>query len=261
MSDTKAPRDWAHGIASVIAWVVLIYAVVISSSHIIDTAFKIGLVGGPAWTAPLLVDAVAAIGKIGRLERFKPETRRASLWLFAFGGLMSVTCNVYAGHNWGQRIHGVIVVVVMVWIESHVAKLRSPHAEQATGQVSKVDLDRAVAQAVAEAEVRVRAEQADLVAEAERVTRVAAAKAEARGQANAEVSAARPVTRQARPAQATKRAIVATLDDGPRARAKAYLMAHGLDTPEEVVAEATKAAVRTVRRARGELRDAAPAVA
>lgn len=126
MSNKTGARQgtWPIVVASVIAWIVLVYAMVMSSSHIIETSFKIGLDGWAAYTSPILIDAVAVVGKLGRLERFTDATRRSSLRLLLFGGAMSLTANVYAGENLGQRIHGVLVVVVMIWIESHITKLK-----------------------------------------------------------------------------------------------------------------------------------------
>lgn len=115
---------WPIVVAATISWVILAYAMYISSTHIIEAAFKVGLSGFAAYTSPILIDAVAVVGKLGRLGRFTDETRRSSLWLFAFGGGMSLTANVYAGANLGQRIHGVLVVVVALWIESHITKLK-----------------------------------------------------------------------------------------------------------------------------------------
>ena len=127
---TSYTSKWPIVVASLIAWGILLYAIVVSSSHIIESAFDVGLTGWTAWTAPVLVDAVAIVGKLGRLQRFTEETRRSSLKLFAFGGAMSLACNVYAGDNLGQQIHGAIVVVVMVWLESHVTKMKLRDAEQ-----------------------------------------------------------------------------------------------------------------------------------
>jgi hypothetical protein len=137
---------WPIVVASLISWIVLVYAMVMSSSHIIETSLKIGLTGWAAYTSPILIDAVAAVGKLGRLERFTDATRRSSLWLFLFGGAMSLTANVYAGENLGQRIHGVLVVVVYVWLESHITKLKlrpvpvdEPAVEQTTVTEVKAD--------------------------------------------------------------------------------------------------------------------------
>ncbi len=78
----------------------------------------------------MLVDAVAIVGKLGRHQRFTEETRQSSLKLFAFGGAMSLACNVYAGDNLGHQIHGGIGVVVMVWLESHATKMKLRDAER-----------------------------------------------------------------------------------------------------------------------------------
>lgn len=142
MSNQTGARQgtWPIVVASIIGWIVLVYAMVMSSSHIITTSFKIGLTGWAAYTSPILIDAVAVVGKLGRLERFTDATRRSSLRLLLFGGAMSLTANVYAGQNLGQRIHGVLVVVVMLWIESHITKLKLRAAEPAmAADIAKIE--------------------------------------------------------------------------------------------------------------------------
>jgi hypothetical protein len=146
---------WPIVTAGAISWIVLIYAAIVSSSHIIDVAFRIGIDDWQAWTAPFLVDAVMAAGKLGRLHRFTDQTRRAALKLFAFGGAMSLVCNVYAGYpSFGKMAHGLVVVVIMVWLESYVARMElrrhtehsTPHAPDAVIPVSPgapVELDTA----------------------------------------------------------------------------------------------------------------------
>jgi len=108
-----------------IAWLILTYSIAMSTTHIVETSLKIGLAGVAAYTSPVLVDAVFALGKLGRSRRYSDsdKIRKSSLGLMLFGGAMSL--------NWGQRIHGIVVVVVMVWIESHAAKLVG-HVQPAT---------------------------------------------------------------------------------------------------------------------------------
>ena len=121
---TSNTSKWPVVTAGVISWIVLIYAGVVSSSHIIDVAFRIGIDDWQAWTAPFLVDAVMAAGKLGRLQRFTDATRRAALKLFMFGGAMSLVCNVAAGYpSVGKMAHGLVVVIIMVWLESYVARM------------------------------------------------------------------------------------------------------------------------------------------
>lgn len=145
---------WPIVVASIVGWIVLVYTMVMSSSHIIETSFKIGLTGWAAYTSPILIDAVAVVGKLGRLERFTDATRRSSLRLLLFGGAMSLTANVYAGENLGQRIHGVLVVVVMLWIESHITKLKLKAAEPAMAVETKIEaaIPQVVEPAMAELE-------------------------------------------------------------------------------------------------------------
>lgn len=122
-----------------IAFVVLLYSITVSTTHIVETSLMIGLAGWQAFTSPLLVDAVFALGKLGRAKRFPDAVRKSAFRMMLFGGGLSLTCNIVAGANWGQRIHGVVVVLVMVWVESFAAKLidnnKTPAADTAATAV------------------------------------------------------------------------------------------------------------------------------
>jgi hypothetical protein len=249
-----------------------------STAHIIATALMIGMHGVAAYTSPLLVDAVFALGKLGRLERFSPAIRRSSLRLMLFGGAMSLACNVMAGTNLGQRIHGVLVVVVMVWIESHAARLAN-HGRAASAVIvaeSEANMPVAAAReaaasetaaAVAAAEQQLRAalaaEMANVVAEAERVVREAMA---------AEMAmATRPVAkpRMAKAATAattsragSARAAAASLADaraasgqasGQASVAVAAVLADNPAMTTHEVAALAGVSTRTVRRVRRQL--------
>lgn len=170
-------------LVNTIALVVMIYSIAVSTTHIVETSLMIGLVGWQAFTSPLLVDAVFLLGKLGRSKRYedRPGVRKGALALMVFGGGLSLTCNLAAGANWGQRIHGVVVVVVMVWVESFAAKLVES-GRAVVAMVTQAQADTAVADAIAivtakmaAMEQQLRTEAADLVAEAERVTRDAMA--------------------------------------------------------------------------------------
>lgn len=159
---------WPIVVAGLISWVILIYSITVSSAHIIEVAFKVGISDWQAWTAPLLVDAVMFAGKLGRLQRFTDETRRAALKLFMFGGTISLVCNVYAGFpSFGKMVHGLVVVVIMIWLESYVAKMElrrdvehaTPHAPAAApvspgAPAAPLDTPEEIAFRAAQAELR-----------------------------------------------------------------------------------------------------------
>lgn len=115
-----------------IAFVVLLYSITVSTTHIVETSLMIGLAGWQAFTSPLLVDAVFALGKLGRSKRLPPAVRKSAFRMMLFGGGLSLTCNIAAGHGIGQRAHGVVVVLVMVWVESFAAKLVDSNETPAT---------------------------------------------------------------------------------------------------------------------------------
>ena len=123
-------------LVNTIAAVVLLYSIAVSTTHIIETSVMIGLARWQAYTSPLLVDAVFALGKLGRAKRFPDAVRRSAFKMMLFGGALSLTCNIAAGDNLGQQIHGAVVVLVMVWVESFAAKLidnnKAPTVDTAT---------------------------------------------------------------------------------------------------------------------------------
>lgn len=100
----------------------MVGAAAISTSHIIATSHSLGL-GWEAYTVPAFIDGMAILGLIGRSSRFAASTRRAGLRIMAGAGVVSLACNVYAGHNLGQRLYGVLVVAAFIASEWYSAKL------------------------------------------------------------------------------------------------------------------------------------------
>jgi signal transduction histidine kinase len=81
---------------------------------------------------PGFIDGLAMLGLLGRSARFAPSTQRAGLALMTGMGSLSLACNVYAGHNLGQRLYGVLVVTVFVVAEWYAMKLRPAPAPVVT---------------------------------------------------------------------------------------------------------------------------------
>jgi hypothetical protein len=120
---TRTPINWTYVTAVVIVYTFIIGTVLVSFSHIVDVSHTLGL-RWEAYTVPFLVDGIALLGKLGRSARFAESTQRAGLKLMAFGGLLSLACNVAAGDNTGQRAYGVLVVVGFMVAEWYASKLR-----------------------------------------------------------------------------------------------------------------------------------------
>jgi hypothetical protein len=104
-------------------------AAVLSFTHIVEVGLRFGL-SWEAWTAPFLIDAFALLGAVGRGRAFTSTTRRAGLQLMIGAGLVSLTCNVEAGHNIGQRVFGVLVVAGFITAEWYASKLRPRRASR-----------------------------------------------------------------------------------------------------------------------------------
>lgn len=104
-----------------VVWAFLAATAVISSTHIVDSGLRLGL-GWESWTLPMFIDGIALVGKLSMLPRFSPAFRKSGFRLLMVGGVLSLAANIYAGHNLGQRVFGVIVVVGFMLLESHAAK-------------------------------------------------------------------------------------------------------------------------------------------
>ena len=115
-------HNWTYITVKTIVTLFMAGAASISFMHIIDVSHTLGL-GWEAWTVPFLVDGFAVLGLIGRSHRFAESTRRAGLKITAAMGLLSLTCNVMAGDNLGQRLYGVLVVGVFVFAEWYSGRL------------------------------------------------------------------------------------------------------------------------------------------
>ncbi len=123
ITPSKTRVNWTYVLVATIVRTFMIGAAAISFSHIVATSHALGL-GWEAWTVPGFVDGLAVLGLVGRSARFAPSTQRAGLRLMTGAGLLSLACNVYAGHNLGQRLYGVLVVAGFITAEWYSAKLR-----------------------------------------------------------------------------------------------------------------------------------------
>jgi hypothetical protein len=124
------PRNRTYLLVATIVRAFMLGAAGVSFTHIVATAHSLGL-AWEAWTVPLVVDGLAVLGLVGRSARFAPATQRAGLRLMVGAGLLSLACNVYAGHNLGQRLYGALIVAAFVVAEWYAAQLRPAPAKNA----------------------------------------------------------------------------------------------------------------------------------
>lgn len=105
---------------------VLVLALVMSFLHIAE-AFALLGAGWDRWTAPLLIDVVAVIGKIATGAEFTAPARRLGRRALYVAGCVSLVSNVavgYAHQQYGSALLGAIVVSVALWGETMITKLR-----------------------------------------------------------------------------------------------------------------------------------------
>jgi hypothetical protein len=107
---------------SAVVWLLLLLAAAVSATHIVGTAHKLGLHDWQAYTTPALIDLVAIVGKLSMAQCFSSAFRRSGFRLLMVGATLSLTCNVYAGENLGERAFGVIVVGAFMLLEHHATK-------------------------------------------------------------------------------------------------------------------------------------------
>lgn len=114
-------RNTALTVIRVVVWIFMIGAATISTRHIVNVSQMLGL-GWESYTVPAFVDGIAIVGKVSMLPRFSQIFRRSGFRLLMFGGVLSLAANVTAGHNWGERAFGVLVVAGFMLLESHATK-------------------------------------------------------------------------------------------------------------------------------------------
>lgn len=127
-----------HAFMGVAAW--------ISFHDIEKLAITWGVPTGIAWTAPLFIDGLMWMGKLGRSEKFEESTRKAGLFLMSGGGAASMVANVAAGENVGMRVYGALVVigyVVAEWYSGKLKPLAAVAVELGTGTKATVKVTEA----------------------------------------------------------------------------------------------------------------------
>jgi len=144
-------------------WVVFLYTMGVSISHVIATGGAIGLPSFEAATAWVVVDIVFLLGKAGRSPHRSEGIRKGGLVLMLFGGTLSLFCNVYAGPTLGAKIWGVVVVIAMIVTESYGSKLVGESANRpaiVTVDEMNANIQAAIAAAQAQADAATQAQLA-----------------------------------------------------------------------------------------------------
>lgn len=97
-----------------------------------------GVPSGIAWTAPVFIDGLTYMGKLGQHHRVDPAGRKAGKFLMAGGGLMSLAANIAVGENLGMRAYGALVVIGFVTAEWYSTKLKGVIATKQAVEAQRV---------------------------------------------------------------------------------------------------------------------------
>ena len=140
--------------SSLVKGIVKLYfaaALVISFTHIIEASHKLGLLGWQSWTTPFAIDGIAVIGLIMRGEAFSTATRKLGYQDQIGAGALSHAANIYAGDTLGERLYGLLIVILFVLSEWLSDRIESREAEQAREQAAEQVAKRQAAAAKAAA--------------------------------------------------------------------------------------------------------------
>lgn len=116
----------------------LFAALALSFVHIAALFALLGA-GREAWIAPLMIDAVAVIGKISMGSEFTAKTRAAGRRALYVAGSVSFVANVTVGYvheQYGSALLGAIVVIGALWAESHLAGMRPTASARRAGSTA-----------------------------------------------------------------------------------------------------------------------------
>lgn len=155
----------------------------LSVTHTIDFfhhTLGAGLVSAIA--APIFIDGIQVIGKLGRSTQFAEATRKTGFKVQMFGAILSLIANVIAGPTVGDKILGVIFVGGYMFAEWFAEALRPATDDVATELAAKRAAAAAKAAATRKANALAAAELAATkatVAKTKRTRKVATAKLEA----------------------------------------------------------------------------------
>lgn len=116
-----------RAVVTVIATLIMVYALYVSRDHITHVAHLIGLGGYQATTLFILIDLPALVGKAMQLPYFAGSTRKSGRRLMWLSGSLSLVCNVMSGvfaGGVGPAVYGAFVVVMFVIMENAIGKIK-----------------------------------------------------------------------------------------------------------------------------------------
>lgn len=113
------------GFTKGLSWAFFAGALAVSYLHIVHVFTMLGLTDWQHWVAPLPIDGLLVLGRIGMATSFAPDTRDAGKRLFLSMLALSFTANVAAGlDSVGGMVWGGLVIMGLVITEWYGPKLR-----------------------------------------------------------------------------------------------------------------------------------------
>lgn len=120
--------DRVRLVVTLVATLIMVYALLVSRDHITHVARLIGLTGYQAETLFVLIDLPALVGKAMMLPYFaKRPTRNTGRLLMTLSGSLSVVCNVtsgWFGGGIGPAGYGAFVVFMFLLLEWAVVRIK-----------------------------------------------------------------------------------------------------------------------------------------
>lgn len=138
--------NWSLVTITLIVYSFMGMAAYISFTDIRTLAIRWGVPAALAWTAPIFIDGLVWMGKIGRSEDFDQVTRTSGLVLMALGGTGSLIANVAVGETPGMRVYGALVVagfVISEWFSTRIkgSPKRKPETNRPAYVVTQAEKD------------------------------------------------------------------------------------------------------------------------
>lgn len=133
----------------------------LSVTHTVDffhTTLGAGIVSAIA--APVFIDGIQIIGKLGRSRQFAEATRKTGFKVQMFGAILSLIANVIAGPTVGDKILGVVFVGGYIFAEWFAENLKPASDDHAAEVAAKRAAAAAKAQATRKANAQAAAEVA-----------------------------------------------------------------------------------------------------
>jgi hypothetical protein len=154
-----------YAAAKTFAYSYLGFTLYLSFTHQIELFAHMG--SHSPWVAPILCDTLMVFGKMLRNpKKISAGGRRAGGFLQYFGAALSLTANILAGDNAGDRIIGAMVISLMLIIEAvadHIKPIEKDTAvakkAKTAAAVAKAQATRAANQAKAQREVEAKAQR------------------------------------------------------------------------------------------------------